>query len=339
MNFTLFFKSKSSCLCVALYIITFTAAQMKPNFSHAQLTVKYDTQAFFLLFTAPAHMKFSECVCRREYMGLIFAPLALTALLSLIVTLVWHDDIPQSLEAHEWANFTRKIDYALNGEDSSRGIVMFLLLVHALQTLFCLPLMHITKILYGYLLGVWIGCAVATVWEMSLVGGFVLFCARLEPAAPTPPLRKLLEYTLELRDSGRFYVFTMCVQLASIPLVTAAALVLYKIMTPKEFLASHLVVTFVMSLKDAWLGDFVARSGGETLDIFVIAAVFFVSTLLPTAVTVVLLGQVSRSALELVKEQQAIAGQDLAAKESSLSDSDSSAAASLTHDEAKTVAV
>ena len=287
-------------------------------------------------------MTVSECVlhgCRREYLGLIFAPLALTALLSLIVTLVWHDDIPQSLESHEWANFTRKIEYALNGEDSTRSIVLFLLLVHALQTLFCLPLMHITKIMYGYLLGVWVGCAVATVWEMSLVSGFVLFCARLKPSVASPPLRKLLEYTLELRDSGRFYVFTMCVQLASIPLVTAAALVLYKIMTPVEFLASHLVVTFVMSLKDAWLGDFVARSDGETLDIFVIAALFFVSTLLPTAVTVVLLGQVSRSALELVKEQHDNAGQDLAVEESSLSETDSSAVKGLTRDEAKKMAV
>lgn len=280
-----------------------------------------------------------ECVCRREYVGLVFAPLALTALLSLIVTLVWHDDIPQSIEAHEWANFTRKIEYALNGEDSARGIVICLLLVHALQTLFCLPLMHITKIMYGYLLGVWVGSAVATVWEMSLVGGFVLFCARLKPAPPTPPLRKLLEYTLELRDSGRFYVFTMCVQLASVPLVTAAALVLYKIVTPVEFLASHLVVTFVMSLKDAWLGDYVARSDGETLDVFLIAALFFMSTVLPTAVTVVLLGQVSRSALNLVKEQNDTAGHDLAERESSFGDSDASAAESLTHDEAKAVAV
>lgn len=280
-----------------------------------------------------------ECVCRREYIGLIFAPLALTALLSLMVTLLWHDDIPQTLESHEWANFTRKIEYALNGEDSTRGLVIVLLLVHALQTLFCLPLMHITKIMYGYLLGVWVGCAVATVWEMSLVAGFVLFCARLKPSVPTPPLRKLLEYTLELRDSGRFYVFTMCVQLASIPLVTAAALVLYKIMTPVEFLASHLVVTFVMSLKDAWLGDYVAGSDGETLDVFVIAAIFFVSTILPTAVTVVLLGQVSRSALDIVKEQHDTDGHDLAQMESSFGNSDGSAAESLTHDEAHKVAV
>ena len=58
-----------------------------------------------------------------------------------------------------------------------------------------------------------------------------------------------------------------------------------------------------MSLKDAWLGDFVARSDGETLDVVVVATLFFVSTVLPTAVTVVLLGQVSRTGLDLVKEE------------------------------------
>jgi len=45
-----------------------------------------------------------------------------------------------------------------------------------------------------------------------------------------------------------------------------------------------------------------ARSDGETLDV-VVAALFFVSTVLPTAVTVVLLGQVSRTGLDLVKEE------------------------------------
>ena len=248
-----------------------------------------------------------EGLCKREYVCLVFAPLAVTAALSLMVTLVWHDDIPQSLEPHEWANFTRNIELALHEEDNTRNIVIFLLLVHAMQTLFCFPLMHVTKIMYGYLLGVFTGCALATVWEMALVAGFVLVCTRLksDPDAsdpPAPPVRKLLQYTLELRESGRFYAFVMCVQLASIPLVTATALVLYKIMTPAEFLVSHLVVTFVMSLKDAWLGSFVASSDGETLDVVVVAALFFVSTILPTAVTVVLLGQVSRAALELVKD-------------------------------------
>jgi hypothetical protein len=60
----------------------------------------------------------------------------------------------------------------------------------------------------------------------------------------------------------------------------------------------RILVTFVMSLKDTWLGNFVARSDGETLDVVVVAALFVVSTMLPTAVTVVLLGRVSRACKE-----------------------------------------
>ena len=102
-------------------------------------------------------------VWSREHIGLVFAPLAFAALLSLVVTLLWHDDIPQGLDAHEWANFTRKIEYALDGEDTTRGLMLFLLFLHALQTLVCFPLLHITKIMYGYLMGVWSGCLIATV--------------------------------------------------------------------------------------------------------------------------------------------------------------------------------
>lgn len=246
-----------------------------------------------------------HCVCKREYVGLIFAPLAVTAFLSLVVTLVWHDDIPRSLDSHEWAIFIHKIELTLAGEDTARDLLLLLVFMHALQTLFCFPLLHITKILYGYLLGTWPGCALATVWEMVLVTAFVLYCARLQPGPPTPPLRKLLEHTQALRDSGTFYIFTMCVQLASIPLVTATALVLYRIMTPVEFLSSHLLVTFVMSFKDAWLGDFIKNSDGQPLHVIVMSVIFFVSTILPTVVTVLLLGQVSKASLEMLKAKTA----------------------------------
>ena len=249
-------------------------------------------------------------VWSREHIGLFFAPLAFTALLSLMVTLLWHDDIPHGLDAHDWANFTRKIEYALHGEDTTRGMMLFLLFLHALQTLVCFPLLHITKIMYGYLMGVWAGCLVATVWEMALVAGFVLLCGRLQPGPPTPPLRKLLDHADARRGSKKFCVFVMSIQLASVPLVTATALVLYRVLTPAEFLVSHLIVTFVMSLKDTWLGDFVAHSHGQTLDIAVVAGLFFVSTILPMLVTVCLLGQVSKTVLNMAEEEVMLGGAD-----------------------------
>ena len=254
-------------------------------------------------------------VWSREHIGLVFAPLAFAALLSLVVTLLWHDDIPQGLDAHEWANFTRKIEYALDGEDTTRGLMLFLLFLHALQTLVCFPLLHITKIMYGYLMGVWSGCLIATVWEMTLVAGFVLLCGRLQPGPPTPPLRKLLDHTEAMRGSKKFYGFIMCIQLASIPLVTATALVLYRVLTPAEFLVSHLIVTFVMSLKDTWLGDFVAHSEGQTLDIAVVAGLFFVSTILPTLITVCLLGQVSKAVLDMAEEEAMLGEADAEMKD------------------------
>ena len=93
-----------------------------------------------------------------------------------------------------------------------------------------------------------------------------------------------------------------------------------------------------MSLKDAWLGDFVARSDGETLDVVVVATLFFVSTVLPTAVTVVLLGQVSRTALDLVKEESE---RSATSADSALGDSSSedSTVGDPTHEHASKAAV
>ena len=249
-------------------------------------------------------------MCKRTYLWLLLAPLAVAFLMTIIANSTWRHDIPQSLEPHEWANFTRHVQVALHEKYNTHNIVIFLLVVHAMQTLFCFPLMHVTKIMYGYLLGVFTGCALATAWEMALVTACVLACTRLESApaasdaALAPPLRMLLDYTLQLRESGRFYVFVMCVQLASIPLLTAATLLLYNVMTHTEFLVSHLVVTFLMSFKDAWLGSFVATSDAETLHVGVVVALFMVSTLLPTVATVVVLGKVSQVALQIVKNPE-----------------------------------
>ena len=165
--------------------------------------------------------------------------------------------------------------------------------------------MHVTKMLYGYLLGAFAGCALATVWEMTLVALFVLAAVKIDsptatPAAPgSPRFRELLAYCTEMRSSKQFYLFVMCVQLASIPLATGAALVLYEITTATEFIASHFVVTLTMSLKDAWLGSMVASAGAQRSD-------FFVSTILPTVASLLLLGHASRVALEIVKRDRSL---------------------------------
>ena len=249
------------------------------------------------------------CMLAGERKGLyvIVAPLLVTALLSFAVNARFHDKIPHSLESTKWRNLTRTAEIVLHSQNTRHDIVYALLLVHAMQTLFCFPLMHVTKMMYGYLFGVLAGCVLATAWEMTLVALFVLACVKLKSREPTraapdsPQLRQLLAYSTELRNSKQFYLFVMCVQLASIPLATGTALVLYEITTAAEFIASHLAVTFVMSLKDAWLGNMVARTSLEEGNLFVVSSMLIASTILPTVASLLLLGHVGRVALKMVK--------------------------------------
>ena len=250
----------------------------------------------------------------RDQKGLyvVVVPLLVTALLSLAVNTMFRDRIPHSLEPEEWTNLTRTAARVLHSQNTRHEIVYALLLVHAMQTLFCFPLMHVTKMFYGYLLGAFAGCALATVWEMTLVALFVLAAVKIDsptatPTAPgSPRLRELLAYCTEMRSSKQFYLFVMCVQLASIPLATGVALVLYEITTATEFIASHFVVTLIMSLKDAWLGSMVASAGAQRSDIFVVCIVFIASTILPTVASLLLLGHASRVALEIVKRDRSL---------------------------------
>jgi len=243
----------------------------------------------------------------RKGFSVVAVPLLATALLSLAVNTRFHDRIPHSLEPEEWKNLTRTAARVLHSSNTRHEIVYALLIVHGMQTVFCFPLMHVTKMLYGYLLGAFAGCALATAWEMTLVTLFVFVCVRLNGppvprAAPdSPPLSELLAYCTEMRGSTQFYLFVMCVQLASIPLATGTALVLYEITTATEFIASHFAVTLIMSLKDAWLGSMVASAGAQSADFYVVCIVFIASTILPTVASLLLLGHVSRVALEIVK--------------------------------------
>lgn len=246
----------------------------------------------------------------------VVTPLLVAALLSLAVNASFHDQIPHSLEPKEWRNLTHTAELVLQSQHARSRIVYMLLLVHALQTLFCFPLMHVTKMMYGYLLGAFAGCALATAWEMTLVGLFVLVCVKVNShagarAAPhSPRLRQLLAYSSELRNSKQFYLFVMCVQLASIPLATGAALVQYEITTTQEFIASHFAVTLGMSLKDAWLGSIVASASAQRSDFFVVCMLFIASTILPTVASLLLLGHVSRAALEIVKHDRSLEDAD-----------------------------
>ena len=75
----------------------------------------------------------------------------------------------------------------------------------------------------------------------------------------------LFDYVDSLRREHKLYVFLFFLQMASMPLVTGTSLVLFQIVTPTEFVVSHLAVTVLMTFKDTFLGEYnnnIANSQG-----------------------------------------------------------------------------
>lgn len=221
--------------------------------------------------------------------------MAVASLLFLIVTLVWHDKIPSGLDPGEWHNFTKGVNEDLNKESARKSIIYASIFVHSAQTVLGFPLMHITKTLYGYILGTFRATILASMWEMFLVTGLTLFFEQYIKISEFPPVFKnLIKFVKGLRETDRvrFYVFVFCFQLSSIPLITAISFVLYKVISTRDFLVSHLFVTVFMSMKDAWLGNFIANSDANVKNVAVGTLVFVTSTCLPTLVSGVLLSHV-----------------------------------------------
>ena len=244
------------------------------------------------------------CLSKDQWL-LLLAPCVLTLVLWLLISSYTHDVIPTDLNVTHWKNFTHTLQASLDTTNEDR-VLLYLLVIHALQVVCCVPLMHITKILYGYFFGTVVGGILGSAWEMGLVVLFVIVCVQNTPTKPAPTnLQMLFDYVDSLRRANKLYIFLFFLQMASMPLVTGTSLVLFQIVTPTEFVVSHLIVTVLMTFKDTFLGEYIANSQGEPMDIIVTSVLFLLSTLLPSILTLIIMGAMSNSALRLLESANA----------------------------------
>ena len=250
-------------------------------------------------------MYLTKYICfTRDQCLMLMLPCCLTVVLWLIVSVYTHDAIPTDLNKEHWKNFTNKIQESLRTSNEDH-VLAYLLVTHALQVVCCVPLMHITKVLYGYFYGTVVGGVIGSAWEMGLVTVFVLVCVQNVPSKPAPAnLQVLLDYVESLRQQKRLYLFLLFLQMASVPLVTGTSLVLFQVVSSSEFIISHMIVTVIMTFKDTFLGAYIYAAVGDTKDIVIASVLFLLSTLLPTLLTIGIMGIVSKSAIEAIKYVQ-----------------------------------
>jgi hypothetical protein len=108
-------------------------------------------------------------------MYILLIPATVSLSLWLLGTCVSNEFLPTPLDVHLRHNFSSHVKQSVQALDSKypHNVLLVLLCIHAVQVLFCL-LMHVTKIMYGYFFGTLQGGDIRCVWELFLIGLFVL---------------------------------------------------------------------------------------------------------------------------------------------------------------------
>jgi hypothetical protein len=229
---------------------------------------------------------------RRLLMWAVIIPCVIGGCLWLLGTYDTHDYITDSLDEHLWRNFSAHVRQTVKAFDNKypHNVLLVLCVVHALQVLFCFPLLHVTKMMYGYFFGALNGGIICGCWEIAIVMLFVVAATQNTPVRS--PARELMGFLMTvgaLRAQGRLLPFMVALQVSSVPLVTSTCLVLFRVVSRWEFLLAHSISTVLMTSKDTWLGHFLATSDGNARNIAIAAMLLSFSALLPTATTVCLM--------------------------------------------------
>ena len=245
---------------------------------------------------------------RRLLLLLILIPAVFSLCMFIVGTYASDEYVPLSLDVHLWRNFSAHVKRSVHALDSKypHNILLSLFAVHAIQVLLCFPLMHVTKIMYGYFFGTWAGGGISSAWELFLICVFLLVATQNLPVRPpSSDLAGFLQYVSSLRARKLLLLFLVCLHMSSVPLVTSTCLVLFQVVTRSEFLLTHVCATALTTYKDTWLGHFLASSDGNANNIAIAATLLSVSALLPTVLTVSLMGFVGAAAAKKSSEFKA----------------------------------
>lgn len=184
--------------------------------------------------------------------------------------------IPSDLNITTIKKFSARLSNSYSLNDSVTRL-SFLLFVHLLQIYVCMPMLHITKLMYGYWFGLTYGLLICCTWELVLIYIFLSF----SEVQIDPNIKKYIDQARDDRTLNR-QIFCMC--LSSIPLQATAVTVSLGGVDKMLYMKINFVITFIWSAKNVTCGHYMQETESAKVFFWLSCLVFF-STLLPTITT------------------------------------------------------
>jgi len=219
---------------------------------------------------------------RHKIAYIIAAKLLFAFLFSVCIGATVRDRVPENWNATAWSEFSEHIsqEFAVSSALHRTSLLLSLHMMH----LYCyMPMLHVTKILYGYWLGLWGGWTLCVAAELVLLVGFL-------HTLEADPRSTVQDYVSAVRGKRRlfFHVSILCV--SSLPLQTKTLLVKYSDVSRWEYMSANLGPTLVLSLKNVACGALLAAAPTPST-VATIGLIVAISLVLPTVSTILVSSQ------------------------------------------------
>ena len=213
----------------------------------------------------------------RRLVNAVALPLVATLVLTLFVSITMSSSLPKDMSSSaEWSDFANHVSIRMQATTTPTRVLL-LLGMHSLHVYMCLPMLHITKVLYGFWLGVWVGWSLCCAWELLLFYIYLRLIHR-------EPQQAVCAYTADARSDGILFRENVAFGMSSLPLQASASLVQFGDVTTAEFMRANALVTVIMSMKNVVCGAVLASAPSRHV-LLILAAVLAFSTVLPTVST------------------------------------------------------
>ena len=239
-------------------------------------------------------MQVCRVLCQRWY---IILPLLIGLTVTVFAGKQLNGLIPNDLNATTWQADIQKANETLHMTSKLHQIA-FLLSLHFLQVLLLFPMMHVTKILYGFWLGPIWGWLLCCAWELTLIFAYLL---TIKPN----PHKEVQDIVNEAREKGLLWGELVILALSSTPLQVDACLLEFGGVTVTEFWTANILVTCVMSFKNTICGYLLSTSFSVT-NFALITTIITLSTLIPTFATIYISSKTLYKCLQIYRSQKSI---------------------------------
>lgn len=202
----------------------------------------------------------------------ITLPLVLSVLFFLCCGESVYEVIPHDMNVTKWNEFITKVDK--NVTISSHYKLLILMTLQIMHNFLGMPMGNVTKIFYGYFFGWLWGTVICTVWEMVLIFLYVKQIPRKE-------IDTVFLIIQSTRERGMLWIELILLAMSSVPLQVAGLLIEFGGVSCQEYLCTHFIVTFLMTLKNCICGYLISNSLSKT-NILIFSIMMVSSSIIPT---------------------------------------------------------